>query len=62
MTTQRVTRRSFLAGAAASALLSGRGTGVIAQSSDLTELTIVEASQRIASRQLSPVEMTVLVP
>ena len=58
MIKERVTRRSFLAGAAASALLSGRGTGVSAQSSDLTELTIVEASRRIASRQLSPVEMT----
>jgi aspartyl-tRNA(Asn)/glutamyl-tRNA(Gln) amidotransferase subunit A len=58
MTRQRVTRRSFLAGAAASALLSGRGTSVSAQSSDLTELTIVEASRRMASRQLSPVEMT----
>ena len=39
MTEQRVTRRSFLAGAAVSALLSGRSTGVSAQSSDLTELT-----------------------
>src|SRR5262245_36434790 len=56
MTNQRMTRRSLLAGAGASALLSA--TGVSAQSPDPTELTIVEANRQIASRRLSPVELT----
>src|SRR5262245_47592097 len=56
MMNQRMTRRSWLAGAATSALLTG--TGVSAQSSDPTELTIVEAGRQIASRRLLPVELT----
>jgi aspartyl-tRNA(Asn)/glutamyl-tRNA(Gln) amidotransferase subunit A len=56
MTNLRITRRSLLAGAAGSALLSA--TGARAQSSDPTELTIAEAGRQIASRRLSPVAIT----
>src|SRR5262245_26240953 len=54
------TRRDLLAGAAATAVLAASRT--IARDTspddDLTKLSIVEASRRIAARDLSPVELT----
>src|SRR5437870_7532694 len=54
--TQGMTRRTLLAGAAAGAVLAT--ARVRGQSSDPTALTIDEAGKRIASRRLSPVELT----
>jgi aspartyl-tRNA(Asn)/glutamyl-tRNA(Gln) amidotransferase subunit A len=55
-----MTRRSLMAGAAATAALAA--TRASAQrggnSDDLTRLSIAEASRRIAARDLSPVELT----
>jgi len=51
-----MTRRTLLVGAAAGAVLGGAGFS--AQSSDPTELTIAEAGRQIASRRLSPVDLT----
>ena len=56
MTTDSITRRDFIATAAAGAAL-GAGTAEGA-ASDLTSLTIVDAARRIASRELSPVALT----
>jgi aspartyl-tRNA(Asn)/glutamyl-tRNA(Gln) amidotransferase subunit A len=57
MTTESITRREFIASAAAGAAL-GAGTAH-AQSNDLTTLTIAEAAHGIASGQLSPVALTI---
>src|SRR3954465_15614045 len=54
--TQRMTRRSLLAGAAAGVIFSATRSG--AQTSDPTKLTITEAAKLIAARKLSPVELT----
>jgi aspartyl-tRNA(Asn)/glutamyl-tRNA(Gln) amidotransferase subunit A len=51
-----MTRRAFLAAAAAGAVLSAARSD--AQTSDPTKLTITEAAKLIASRKLSPVELT----
>jgi aspartyl-tRNA(Asn)/glutamyl-tRNA(Gln) amidotransferase subunit A len=51
-----MTRRSFLAATAAGAVLSAGRSG--AQTSDPTTLTIAEASNLIAARKLSSVELT----
>ncbi|HEY5665610.1 MAG TPA: amidase [Gammaproteobacteria bacterium] len=50
----RTSRREFIAGAAA-AIAASRAT---AQMTDLTELSIIEASALIRSRALSPVDLT----
>src|SRR3954464_6305068 len=62
MTKQSMSRREVLAAAAAGAALAARG-GAAAQalsprSDDLTRLTIAEAGKRIATRTLSPVDLT----
>ena len=54
--TEKMTRRTLLAHAGAGVLLSTARLG--AQSSDPTKLTIAEAGRQIASRQLSPVDLT----
>ena len=54
--THDMTRRRFLAGAAAGAVVTA--THPSAQTSDPTKLTITEAARLIASRKLSPVELT----
>jgi aspartyl-tRNA(Asn)/glutamyl-tRNA(Gln) amidotransferase subunit A len=56
MTTDSITRRDFIATAAAGAAL-GAGTADAA-ASELTSLTIVDAARRIASGELSPVALT----
>ncbi len=56
MTTDSITRREFIASAAAGAML-GAGTSR-AQSGELTNLTIAEAGRLIATGELSPVELT----
>ncbi len=54
-----ITRRSLLAGVAATGVLAASPAGgQRASSDDLTKLSIREASQRIAARELSPVELT----
>ena len=61
MTTDNLmTRRGLLAGAGATALLAA-GRAAASETSpddDLTRLSITEASRRIATRDLSPVELT----
>jgi aspartyl-tRNA(Asn)/glutamyl-tRNA(Gln) amidotransferase subunit A len=54
--TPPITRRGFLAGAAAGAVVAAARSG--AQTSDPTKLTIAEAAALIAARKLSPVELT----
>ena len=54
--TERITRRTLLAGAAVGAVLAT--TRIRGQSSDPTRLTIDEAATQIASRRLSPVDLT----
>ena len=56
MTTDAFTRREFIASAAAGAMLAGRAAE--AKADELTGLTIAEAGRRIASKALSPVELT----
>jgi aspartyl-tRNA(Asn)/glutamyl-tRNA(Gln) amidotransferase subunit A len=56
MTTDSFTRREFIATAAAGAMLAGDAAP--AKADELTGLTIAEAGRRIASRELSPVELT----
>src|SRR5262245_50696775 len=59
MTDDSVTRRSVLKAAAAGAVLAGASaTAAAQQRDDLTKLTIDEASKRIASKSLSPVDLT----
>jgi aspartyl-tRNA(Asn)/glutamyl-tRNA(Gln) amidotransferase subunit A len=54
-----ISRRSVLAGAAATAALTAtRATGQRARGDELTKLSIDEASRRIAAGELSPVELT----
>jgi aspartyl-tRNA(Asn)/glutamyl-tRNA(Gln) amidotransferase subunit A len=54
-----ISRRSVLAGAAATAALAAtRATAQRARSDELTKLSIEDASRRIAAKQLSPVELT----
>src|SRR6186713_1682367 len=60
MTTDNLmTRRGLLAGAGATAVLAaGRAAaGETRPDDDLTRLSIAEASRRIATRELSPVEL-----
>jgi len=56
MLDEPITRRAAIAGAAAA--VAAASTQVSAQSAELTELTIEEASRRIAARTLSPVDLT----
>jgi aspartyl-tRNA(Asn)/glutamyl-tRNA(Gln) amidotransferase subunit A len=53
-----ITRRSVMAGAAATAVLAATPARAQRGSDDLTKLSIAEASRRIAARDLSPVELT----
>jgi aspartyl-tRNA(Asn)/glutamyl-tRNA(Gln) amidotransferase subunit A len=55
-----ITRRSALAGAAATAVLAATRTDAQRASGDaeLTKLSIADAGRRIAARELSPVELT----
>ena len=55
-----ITRRGFVAGAASTAMLAAtRATAQrTSRGDDLTKLSIADASQRIAARELSPVELT----
>ena len=53
--TARISRRDLIAGAAAGFLTAARLRG---QASDPTTLTIVDAARLVASRQLSPLELT----
>jgi hypothetical protein len=65
MTTDNLmTRRGLLAGAGATAVLAaGRAAaGETRPDDDLTRLSIAEASRRIATRELSPVELTRAYP
>ncbi|HEU4620464.1 MAG TPA: amidase [Gammaproteobacteria bacterium] len=55
--TDSITRREVIAAAAAVGAALG-GSGARGQSSDVTDLTIAEAGERIARRDLSPVELT----
>ena len=57
MSTETITRRNLIAGAAAAGALAASARGT-AQSADLTDLTIEEASRRIAARQLTPLDLT----
>ncbi|HVJ31464.1 MAG TPA: amidase [Gammaproteobacteria bacterium] len=55
-----ITRRSLMAGAAATAALAATGADAQRRSGndELTRLSIAEAGRRIAARDLSPVELT----
>jgi aspartyl-tRNA(Asn)/glutamyl-tRNA(Gln) amidotransferase subunit A len=54
-----ITRRGAMAGAAATAVLAAaRATAQRTSSDDLTKLSIAEAGRRIATRGLSPVDLT----
>ena len=56
MLDEPITRRTAIAGVTAAAVAAS--TRVSAQSTELIELTIEEASRRIAARTLSPVDLT----
>ena len=54
-----ITRRGAMAGAAATAVLAAaRATAQRTSSDDLTTLSIAEAGRRIATREMSPVDLT----
>jgi aspartyl-tRNA(Asn)/glutamyl-tRNA(Gln) amidotransferase subunit A len=55
-TTRRLSRRAFVGGAAAAALVAGRESA--AQTADPTGLSIAEASRLIRTGELSPLDLT----
>src|SRR5262245_48505311 len=53
-----MTRRDVMIAAAGGALLARASAAATGRDDELTKLSIVEASRRIASREISPVDLT----